>query len=94
MRVVGSGDHPTLKTYQCIDCEEVARAINGDTSYFEWLMSRPKLRVLPQAAAGGPGAGLARYKRTHAKEALFESRGRSDRQVQSSIASAVSRDSM
>ena len=41
MRLAGLGDHPTLKTYQCIDCE-VAKAIDGDTSYFEWLVSRPK----------------------------------------------------
>jgi hypothetical protein len=58
MRLVGLDAHPTLKTYQCIDCE-AANAIDGDTSYFEWLMSRPKSKgtgtfVINWQGGGGP----------------------------------------
>jgi hypothetical protein len=43
MRIVGSGGHPRLNTYQCIDCAEVVvTAADAADSYFEWLMSMPK----------------------------------------------------
>jgi hypothetical protein len=36
MRIVGSGGHPRLDTYQ------VLTAADRADSYFEWLMSMPK----------------------------------------------------
>jgi hypothetical protein len=35
-------------TYQCVDCREVTTAEReaGKDSYFEWLMSRTKSKVL------------------------------------------------
>jgi len=44
MNLIRVDGHPKLSTYQCLSCMEVRTVEDkaGMSSYFEWLMSRPK----------------------------------------------------
>jgi hypothetical protein len=48
LKLIRAGGPLMASTYQCLDCREITTAESeaGKDSYFEWLMSRTKSKVL------------------------------------------------
>jgi hypothetical protein len=48
LKLIRAGGPLMPSTYQCLDCREITTAESeaGKDSYFEWLMSRTKSKVL------------------------------------------------